>query len=124
MAILKNIAFANKNLVTAFGKITFDGNGEVHLDDSAAEKLATLDGFSIVEETTTPDTKNAVETKSEQVADEVATDTVEEETADEVIDRDELEKMNVPQLRKYAKTNNIDISGLSKKDDIIDAILK
>jgi hypothetical protein len=144
MAILKNIRFANKELVTAFGKIHFDANGTADVEDSAAAKLSTLKGFSVVEEDSSDETENTQETKSEQQEDEseeVSVETTEEDSAeqdenaetaeqedsaaeaDKTALHDELEKMNVPQLKKYAKDNGIDIGSASKKDDIIAAIM-
>lgn len=39
--------YAGKPLATAHGVIQFDGNGLVELEDAAADKLATIPGFSI-----------------------------------------------------------------------------
>lgn len=119
MAILKNKRYANAAIVTAFGKIQFDADGKADIDDTAAAKLATLEGFSIDGEVSEVEKKTVKETKSEQVEDakEVEADDAEEE--DEV----DLASMNVPQLRKYAKDNGIDLGNAQKKDDII-AVIK
>lgn len=52
---------------------------------------------------------------------------VESRQEDPVLDEDEaqqkaVEDMRVPELRDYAEDNDIDISGLTKKADIIEAI--
>lgn len=44
------------------------------------------------------------------------------ETADEDLGDLDVEDMNVKQLKAYAKSKEIDISGLTTKDDILNAI--
>ena len=67
MATLKNVAYANKDLVTAYGTFHFSENGETEIDESAGKKLATLKGFSLVGDTEEHEQKNdSVEQDAEE----------------------------------------------------------
>lgn len=43
---LSNKQYAGKTLVTSFGNLTFDGNGDTNAPDEAVEALVQLPGFS------------------------------------------------------------------------------
>lgn len=147
MAILKNIRLANSNLVTAFGKFHFSEDGTVEVDDAVAEKLATLNGYSIVDgeekddkegnkdddgkvgnndgdghqdgsDNGNPDGDGSTDGGNNGNPDDGNGNSNEEE-----ITREELEELTVKQLEKYAKENEIDLKGATKKADIISAIL-
>ena len=119
MVTLMNKKLANKNLITAYGKIQFSEDGTVEVEETVAKKLATLKDFSVVEEETTDE-----EVIDDEV-DEVDEQNAEEEEVDEEtsITKEELEKMSVKQLEKYAKDNEIDLGSATRKADIIAVIL-
>ncbi len=152
MAILKNLSFADRELVTQWGKLHFDKNGEVKVDDEVGKKLSTLKGFSVEaeeesgnnsddeensqeDENETPEDEESeeeVETDSEESEDDTTEDDTEAETEDEESEEEvettaytekELEEKTVPQLRKIAKDMGLAISSDAKKKQIIDAIL-
>ena len=67
MATLKNVAYANKDLVTAYGTFHFSENGETEIDEFAGKKLATLEGFSLVGDTEEHEQENdSVEQDAEE----------------------------------------------------------
>lgn len=130
MALLKNKKLANKFVITAYGKIQFSAEGIADVEDSVAEKLATLKDYELVGAENHDEVKKPEEAVDEQKEDEVVdeTDSDEEEIIDEEYEEEvdlkaELEAMNVKQLEKYAKENDIDLNGATKKADIISAIL-
>lgn len=111
MSILRNKNFAGKELITAFGKILFNEKGEANVELVVAEKLATLRGFEVVD--SKPIGEEVIGDKSEEII----------ENNIEKADLEALNKMNVPQLRKYAKDHGIDLEDATKKDEIIAIIL-
>ena len=130
MAILKNKAFVGKDLITAYGKITFSAEGKAEVEDNLATKLATLNGFSIEADEEINDEEDTVEEEDtteeeDNEEDEQIDESVDEEEADEEnpITREELENMTVKQLEKYAKEMDIDLAGATKKAEIISVIL-
>lgn len=147
MAILRNPRFSGKNLVTQWGKLTFNENGEVEVSEDAGKKLGTLKGFSVVldkeVETSSPDEENSQEmenttaekAENESEAEESSKDVSEKnETEDEAAEEksvettdyteEELEKKNVPQLKKIAKDMGLTVSSDAKKKQVIAAILE
>ena len=66
MAILKNLSLKGQNLVTQWGELTFNENGETEIGEDAGKKLSTLNGFSFISdeeiEKYTDDEKNSHET--------------------------------------------------------------
>lgn len=114
MAILKNVKLANKEIATAFGNFKFSEEGITEMNYDLAVRLAELKDFSLVEdeeEDAEPDV---------QIDETEAEEEVEEEN---LITREELEKMTVKQLEKYAKDNEIDLVDATKKADIVSVIL-
>lgn len=63
------------------------------------------------------------ETPKVEKSDEDDEDNEDIDTDTDILTEDELSKMNVPQLKKVAKENDIDLNGATKKDDIIPIIL-
>lgn len=149
MAILKNANFANKGLVTQWGRLQFNEKGEVEVSENAGKKLSTLEGFSVdldgsmetssdkeendqeTEDTTAEDSENDSEpeegeTSAEQEEDAQQVDDEEENATEEenaAYTEEELAKKNVPQLKKIAKDLKLDMPSDSKKQQLIDAIL-
>jgi hypothetical protein len=145
MAILKNLSFAQKELVTQWGKLLFDENGEAEVSDEAGEKLATLKGFSVVldneadknsdddenaqetENTTPGEPENGESEQQEEPADEAGEkqETAQEDTpAAPVYTEEELNAKNVPQLKKIAKDMGLKVAADAKKAELVNAILK
>lgn len=138
MAILKNLSFANKALVTQWGKLLFDAEGKTKVDDEAGKKLSTLKGFSVdldsdMEESSYSE-ENPQETKdttpeneeNEVQEQEDVSDSEEAETESEIVDytENELGEKNVPQLKKIAKELGIKTASDAKKQQLIEAILE
>ena len=64
------------------------------------------------------------EKKAEALEDVRAADGLQEDGGELGIPDLDLSKMKVPELRELAEQNGIDLAGLSRKDDIVDRILK
>ena len=150
MSKIFNDNHKGKSIVTAIGLISFDENGIAEVnDEEMVEKLLQLDGYKRPEgeeisdqtkqseqpqnEIKQPEVKdNSSEEQSTQENDEEALDD-EEEVDEEEVDEEKVEgeelteevliAKNVPQLRKIAKDNSIDLNGATKKDEIIAIIL-
>lgn len=127
MSMIFNNRLKNKELVTSKGKIQFNAEGVADIqDEELVNKLLELSGYSLFDG---EQPKKAVESPKEE---DESTDEVDEST-DEVDDdifsendeftEESLSTKNVPQLRKIAKDNNIDIAGANKKDEIIAIII-
>lgn len=136
-----NYRMANRRLVIIGETVTFDGNGNARVSDEVAEELLKLSGYSTLDNPEVPEPvpEPAPDTKADEpkpehepeVEPEVAepkaepepeaAEPAEEESAKEVLEA-ELEGMNVPQLRKYAKEHGIELDGATKKVDILAAI--
>lgn len=124
MAILKNTAFANKSLVTAYGKIEFNENGISEVKDFVAKKLANLKGFTVEESDENLEVEEVVEEETTEEVEEIEEELDEvEENEKTSVTREELEALTVKQLEKFAKENEIDLAGATKKADIISVIL-
>lgn len=132
MALLRNPNFKGQDLVTQWGKLTFDENGEVEVTEDAGRKLGTLKGFSFVsdeemEENSTEE-ENAQETEN-TTSDEAENESgdeeesAEEETSATAYTEEELNEKNVPQLRKIAKDMGLAVPSDAKKKQVIEAIL-
>lgn len=139
---VQNLSKAGKSVLTAIGSIQFDNNGVAEVkDEDFAKSLLELKGYepadpnAIVEmpeepETTEDAAPEEVDNGEEETSEEVET-TEDAEAGDDTDEAgddndeliNELNAMTVPQLRKYAKDNNIDLQGASKKDEIIPVIL-
>ena len=127
-----NYRMANRRLVIIGETVTFDGNGNARVSDEVAEALLKLSGYSTLDNPEVPEPvpepkpepkpePEVVEPKAEPEPETVAAEPAEEESADEGLEA-ELEGMNVPQLRKYAKEHGIELGGATKKVDILAAI--
>lgn len=112
MAILKNMKLSSKEIVTAFGNFRFSEDGTVEMDYDLAVRLAELKDFSLVED----------EAEEEDAKPDVQIDETDAEE-ENLITREELEKMTVKQLEKYAKDSEIDLGDATKKVDIVSVIL-
>ena len=126
---IKNIHLINKELITSLGSATFNSEGIAEVAEEIGNALLELDGYSDADnEATEPEVVNlenkvVEEVPVEETPSEPEND--EEEAKEEESDNleEELSKMNVPQLKKYAKDNNIELNDASKKDEIISMIL-
>ena len=135
-----------KSIATAIGLISFDENGIAEVDDEEmVEKLLQLDGYERPEgeevseqpkqsehhqnEAKQPEVKeNSSGGENTQENDEDNSDDEKEKVGEEKSEGEELTEevlttKNVPQLRKIAKDNNIDLNGATKKDEIVAIIL-
>lgn len=91
MATLKNVAYANKDLVTAYGTFHFSETGETEIDESAGKKLATIQGFSLIGDTEEPEQKNDSVEQDAEEDEQGENPTPEEEDAQETEENDEDE---------------------------------
>lgn len=147
MSKLYNPNKANEQIAFAGGTAIFDAEGYTEVADEVAKRLSTLPGYSLVDE----NGEIAIETEevesnptqdddqtisdTEDTENDVEAPSTEEENADgDKSDKDDtseasaefakrLSKMNVAQLKKYARENNIDLYGATKKDPIISIIM-
>lgn len=128
MSKIINQKMKGRTLITSFGEFKFDKDGVVEiLDDKVVKALTSLAGYSVVaklqdtEETTEVgkdiSVENNLDTKEKDEIEDAG------ESENDSVSEDELSKMNVPQLKKYAKDNGIDLGDASKKDEILEVIL-
>lgn len=96
MAHIMNLRMKSKKLITSFGMMEFDEHGIAELPDDRLESFLQMKGF-----------EKAPKAQAEPNEPE----------------EDDLEKLNVLQLKKYAKERGIDLNGANKRDEIIQAIL-
>lgn len=134
MSKIFNNRLKGKQLATSGGKIQFNAEGVAEIaNEELVEKLLGLKGYSLVEDTENPVknpkkepdmVKSSDEDEKPQEEDENTSD---EEDAEGVAEaeytEESLMEKNVPQLKKVAKDNNIDLAGATKKDEIIAIIL-
>jgi len=141
MTTIQNKLQAGKALITGFGKLIFDNNGLIELEDEVATMLSELKGFDIVTpeapKSLSPDDNKVNQEDDENSVDDQqanagGTPELDEETqdSDEVeipsdvpLDKDYLNTLTVPALKKIAKDKGIDTTDLTKKIPLIDAIL-
>lgn len=144
MALLRNPNFAGKPLVTQWGKLIFNENGEAEVSEDAGRKLGTLKGFSFVSgdevESSSDDEENSQETENttpesseneSEVEESYEETTFEKESENEDVavettayTEEELNKKNVPQLKKIAKDLGLSIPADAKKQQVIAAIIE
>lgn len=91
MATLKNVAYANKDLVTAYGTFHFSETGETEIDESAGKKLATIQGFSLIGESEEPEQENDSVEQDAEEDEQGENPTPEEENAQETEENGEPE---------------------------------
>ena len=106
MPTIVNNLLKNKGLVASFGSIQFNENGEADVTEEQSKKLLQLSNYFI------KGAKKADQPKIETVS------KVEEPKSEEV----DLDKLNIPQLRKYAKEKGIDLGSAKSKEEIIAVI--
>ena len=109
MPTIVNNLLKNKGLVTSFGNIQFNENGEADVTEEQSKKLLQLSNYFI---------KGAKKAEQPKIEDKSAEPKVEEQKAEAI----DLDKMNIPQLRKYAKEKNIDLGSAKSKEEIIAVI--
>lgn len=126
MSKIINLRMKNKKMNTSIGVIEFDSEGVADIkNEEYVADLLELNGFELADGEKMPE-KASKKEDSEVISEveENAQETEEEteESPGELSEESLLEK-NVPQLRKIAKDNGIDLAGASKKDEIIAVIL-
>lgn len=136
MAILKNLSLKGQNLVTQWGELTFNENGETEIGEDAGKKLSTLNGFSFISdeeiEKYPDDEKNSQETENtttdesieETENEEIETEESSEEENVTKYSEEELNAKNVAQLKKIAKEMGLTVASDAKKKQIIDIIIE
>jgi len=90
----------------------------INLEDTDADSDADSDADADA------DADSDVDTDADSDSDEITDDETTDETETSLISDLDLSQMTVLELRAFAETNNIDIAGLTRKQDIIDCILK
>lgn len=138
MSKIINELLKGKAVVTSGGLITFDSEGVANVDDEElVERLIQLKGYKRAKEDIQPENPEPQEEAKEedkveevppeeenaQETDESTSEDKEEEAAESKFTEEFLSAKNVPQLKKIAKDNNIDLAGATKKDEIIAIIL-
>lgn len=143
IAKLMNLRYAGKKLNTGFGTIEFNEAGVAEVEDVVANALAELRGFSVQEDNSEeqaeeiPTEEGSQESEQENAGEETedeepSEDGDEEESEDEdsededseeTYSEEELDKLTVPQLKKIAAEKGINTKDLTKKGQLISAIL-
>lgn len=109
--------YAGKSVVTSLGTIQFDERGKFTGGDEFSE-LSTIFPVKVEPQVSDVFTHSV---KQETSAPNTEVSKAEPESDDENIFA-KLNEMTVSQMRKFAKENDIDISGLTKRDEILPAI--
>lgn len=116
--MLKNIRFAGRTVLTAYGEVKYDENGITKdLTPEQMKSFARFEGYELVEETEKPE-KVEEEPKEEKPKKEK---TKEDKTK---YTKAELESKTVPQLDKLAKDKGIELSGTVKKEKVEELLKK
>lgn len=123
MSKVINLSMKNRKMVTSFGKFEFDSDGVVDIPEEHVQSILEIPGFDPVEGIKIPDQKTTETPAVEVSSAEVETDQEDDESTPENDLAEELDKLTVPQLKKYAKDHGVDIMGATKKDEIIPLIL-
>lgn len=138
IAKLMNLRYAGKKLNTGFGTIEFNEAGVAEVEDVVANALTELRGFSVQEDNSEEqaeeisteegsqesEQENAGdETEDEEPSEDGDEEESEEEDSDETYSEEELDKLTVPQLKKIAAEKGINTKDLTKKGQLISAIL-
>jgi hypothetical protein len=142
MKTICNPKFAGRTVQTPFGIVKYDAEGKVEVTEEYADILLQREGFLLVgeesdqklsENNETTDDEEVVTTDEENSEDNQESDSEDDESDEETSDvggtlenitEEELKAMNVMSLKKMAKDAGIDVSHLTKKDQLIDAILQ
>lgn len=138
IAKLMNLRYAGKKLNTGFGTIEFNEAGVAEVEDVVANALAELRGFSVQEDNSEEqaeeipteegsqesEQENAgEETEDEEPSEDGDEEESEDEDSEETYSEEELDKLTVPQLKKIAAEKGINTKDLTKKGQLISAIL-
>ena len=138
IAKLMNLRYAGKKLNTGFGTIEFNEAGVAEVEDVVANALAELRGFSVQEDNSEEQAEEVPteegsqeseqenageETEDEEPSEDGDEEESEEEDSDEAYSEEELDKLTVPQLKKIAAEKGINTKDLTKKGQLISAIL-
>ena len=129
MKKLINMLFAGKSINTSKGELTFDKDGACMLEDEVADAFKNIKGFVVENDTENNDkvddgksydkTVNTAENNGN------APDGDKEDPEGGSTDENDgvnLDSLSVLSLKKYAKEQGIDITGLSTKETILKAI--
>lgn len=126
---IKNIKLKNRNLATTKGNVEFDKDGIAEVNEEIAKMLTSIGGYTLIdgklaaEAPKKADKEDVVkESSAEEEKQQEEQNTESEDTSEESV-ADIIAPMNVPQLRKYAKDNGIDLGSATKKDEITEIIL-
>ena len=114
---IKNFRIRGKRIATSTGEIQFDENGIAEVDEEFALLLAELKGYEVIEEQADEENSNLTDGQPNTEENELADEQPNEESNSKIFD-----SMTIEQLRQYAKDNNIDLKGASKKSDILSII--
>lgn len=123
MSKVINLSMKNRKMVTSFGQFEFDSEGVVDIPEDHVQSILDIPGFNPVEGIKIPDQETTKIPSVETSSAEVETDQEIDESTEETDLAEKLDKLTVPQLKKYAKDHDIDIMGATKKDEIIPLIL-
>lgn len=138
IAKLMNLRYAGKKLNTGFGTIEFNEAGVAEVEDVVANALAELRGFSVQEDNSEEQAEEILteegsqeseqenageETEDEEPSEDGDEEESEDEDSEETYSEEELDKLTVPQLKKIAAEKGINTKDLTKKGQLISAIL-
>lgn len=136
MSKIINNRLKGKQLATSYGKVQFNSDGVAEIEnEELVEKLLKLNGYKLVEGDENSDENRQEEPDAGKTsAAEETTQKNDEDTSEDEPEEDDgvaeteyteesLMEKNVPQLKKVAKDNDIDLAGATKKDEIIAVIL-
>lgn len=107
MKIINN-ALRDSSIMTAIGSIQFNENGVADVEDEFAVQLLELRGYEAVNDDFKTEDETAVIDSNNNCKESL---------------KDSLDKMNVMQLKKYAKDNEINTTA-SKKTELIAEIIE
>ena len=126
MSKVKCQRMKGKRLVTSFGLLTFDSNGITELPEERVKEFLCIKGFELVDEASnsgveSPENSSTEDLSKDEKDSQEDHERASEDSYEEKPDKKlpDFSKMNIPQLKKYAKEHDIDLAGANKKDEII-----
>lgn len=128
MGNIMNYSLRGKKLATSSGVIEFDEDGIALAPDDILDGLLELKGFTAPEDNIRQKSDEEDDDENKDAGDNDVGGNQENQEEDEndsetKFDLDELNNKGVPQLRKIAKENDIDLGNAKTKEEIIEIMM-
>lgn len=111
--LIKGLSYSNGRVFASKDKPI------IEVDEAEGEKLFASGRFKVVEEPA-----EVISEHEEEIIEQEGSDDLEGDNTEYIVPPVDFDKMTVDALKAYAKENEIDISGLTRKDEIKQALLE